>query len=665
MALAPQAALVAAGGVAANVGANLLTSAAEAGHEYLVAQWFGESGMLNHDIAHALVQALQTSLSPDTLVEDFKKNHRNCPPNEVGELEIIAQEMAKFMAHPQAEFRQAIANLEAQPRQLLETQQTDVLFKQYLTELLRWSSDTVKYFIKERFSLARLHDHFIEALKQNERAQFALQLLFQESLEAGLAIIKMNTETIKHDLTALRAELQAYQDIRVQTTTTLDPVQWQAIQQEFRTLQQKLVLNFNQNEQAICQYIARQTEAVKNHVTTDGELTREMLRQLFQGLQRQDVEIYSLKVLVSKMLVSQGRADFSEDGSIVDIDQIVAEPQESFYIEDPTGTVKVRSKFYIERGDADHPLKRQIINRGSITTVRAPRQGGKSSLLARGIHHAEENKYKVVRVDLQEVDPKTYHAKEPFLYYLSECITRKLRLDRRELETAWQGSQNPQDKFGFFMEDYILPQLNLPLVLMLDEVDRLFDTDFYGNFFAMMRAWHNKAAGDELWEKLNIVLVISTEPHLLIPNLNQSPFNVGLQIYLKDFNEAQVADLNQRHGGPVNDRELPELMTWLNGHPYLTRRALYTMVTERLAWAELLKLALNEEGPFGDHLKYQYRLVQERAELRSALQQVMRGQLPDEAILHRLNKAGLVKGSGQSYTLRCELYERYFKMKGW
>jgi hypothetical protein len=75
-------------------------------------------------------------------------------------------------------------------------------------------------------------------------------------------------------------------------------------------------------------------------------------------------------------------------------------------------------------------------------------------------------------------------------------------------------------------------------------------------------------------------MVISTEPYLLIADPNQSPFNVGLKLSLEDFSMDQVRDLNQRHGAPVRESDIPELTALLGGHPYLTRKALYTVVTE-------------------------------------------------------------------------------------
>jgi hypothetical protein len=157
------------------------------------------------------------------------------------------------------------------------------------------------------------------------------------------------------------------------------------------------------------------------------------------------------------------------------------------------------------------------------------------------------------------------------------------------------------------------------------------------------------------------VLVISTEPHLLIPDLSQSPFNVGLKLYLENFDEAQVRALNWRHGSPVSEDDFPALMQLLNGHPYLTRKALYTLVAEGLTWADLLRVAVDDDGPFNDHLRRHQWLLRNKSELRTALSEIIHhNRCSDEAAFYRLMRAGLVQRQDDVYACDCELYRLYF-----
>jgi hypothetical protein len=215
-----------------------------------------------------------------------------------------------------------------------------------------------------------------------------------------------------------------------------------------------------------------------------------------------------------------------------------------------------------------------------------------------------------------------------------------------------------------FVERQILPAFDKPVVLAMDESDCLLQTGFYRDFFGMLRSWHNRRATRAAWQRLNIVLVISTEPYLLIDDVRQSPFNVGLDLSLDDFDEAQVRDLNARHGSPVGDGDIPHLLSLLGGHPFLTRRALYVMVTEQMDWIELTRDAAADHGPFGDHLRHQYWSLRDKPLLKRSLQEIVStGCCADEMTLYRLLRAGLIKGSGNRYTCRCDLYRTYFEDK--
>jgi len=364
-----------------------------------------------------------------------------------------------------------------------------------------------------------------------------------------------------------------------------------------------------------------------------------------------------------------GKFTISEDGRVIADDGALQSPLPEFdprfleELEAPGGAVKLRDRFYIKR-EADARLKREIMKAGTTTTIRAARQTGKSSLLVRGVHHARENGARVGYLDLQRVDSDHLTSPTAFLRYLAELVVRELRLGVAEVEKLWRGSLGPQDKLTYLMGDYVLPRCDGQIVLAMDEVDRLLQTSLHNDFFALLRSWHNSRALDDQWNRLNIVMVISTEPYLLIPDANQSPFNVGLRLYLEDFNAAQVRDLNERHGSPVTGSDFPQLMELLNGHPYLTRKALYTLFTERLTWADLVRVAPTDQGPFGDHLRRHHWLLRDKPDLREALRQVVHhNRCTDEMAFFRLLRAGLVKGSGNVCKCRCDLYRIYFEDK--
>jgi hypothetical protein len=364
--------------------------------------------------------------------------------------------------------------------------------------------------------------------------------------------------------------------------------------------------------------------------------------------------------------------NLSEDGRIVDDEEGFSPPlpeSDPRFLRSvkelavPGGAVSLSDRLYVER-DADALLKEQIMRRGSTTTVRASRQTGKTSLLIRGLHHAREQGAAVAFLDFQAFGSDQQTSLADFLRELAGSICDELGLGWDTLERAWCGSRSAPRKLTRFVGKDVLPAFDGQVVLAMDEADCLLKTEFYKDFFGLLRSWHNRRASRPIWGKLNIVLVISTEPYLLIDDVNQSPFNVGLRLYLEDFDATQVRDLNQRHGSPVSGNSFPQLMTLLSGHPYLTRKALYTMVTERWTWERLIQVAATDQGPFGDHLRRQYWLLRDAPDLRQALKDIMRHErCEDEMAFFRLLRAGLVKGSGDVCRWRCSLYKAYFEGK--
>jgi len=359
---------------------------------------------------------------------------------------------------------------------------------------------------------------------------------------------------------------------------------------------------------------------------------------------------------------------YSEDGRAIYSDVDKSRPLPEFdprildELDEPGGSLKLSDYFYIER-DSDEKLKKNIMKKGQIITIRASRQTGKSSLLVRGIHHARKPaNMNIVYLDLQAIPQEKLSSADRFLNYFVRTIVRKLDMDESVLNQIWHDEIGPQDKLMRVMEDYILPENDRQIILAMDEADRLLNAKFYSDFFALMRSWHNNRAIDPQWSKLNIIMVIATEPYLLISDSKQSPFNVGVRLNLEDFNRQQVDELNRRHGNPIQENDRESFFELFNGHPYLTRKALYLVVSEHWAWSDLYRKAADDQGPFADHLRRQLWFVKGSDSLQSGLRQVMsNNKCDDDEILWRLLRAGLIKGKGNSYYCRCGLYERYFK----
>lgn len=325
----------------------------------------------------------------------------------------------------------------------------------------------------------------------------------------------------------------------------------------------------------------------------------------------------------------------------------------------PGGSMPPDDPFYVRR-EADRVIDRIGPEPGTTLVIKAPRQMGKSSLLVRYLKAGAEAKKRLAYIDLQGFSEPQLHDYPRFLACFIEVLLHRLRLPADTLPDLESGLDATD-----LMETRVLPEIDQPVLLALDEVDRLLGLAWQTDFFAMLRIWHNNRAQPWLpgWSSLDLALVIATEPYLLVASEHQSPFNVGEVVTLPPFDLAAVEELNRLYGEPLLCAECALLHQLLRGHPYLTRLALHRLVTASdLSPVQLERIADQEDGPFGDHLKaLLLRLT--KAGLAEAMRSAIRhGRVPgdDRTVFYRLKRAGLLAEEGGRIVPANMLYARFF-----
>jgi hypothetical protein len=324
------------------------------------------------------------------------------------------------------------------------------------------------------------------------------------------------------------------------------------------------------------------------------------------------------------------------------------------------GTIRLDSPFYVRRWE-DGVVERQIGLQGTTVVIKGPRQSGKSSLLARALALARKNGQPAVYLSFQSFDASQLRSLKSLLTALALQIGSALRSTVRP-EDIWD-SKGDKLNFESFLEAAVLSEASRPVVLLLDEVDRIFDQRYRSDFFSGVRVWTENRATKHSWINLNLVLSHSTDPALWIDNLHESPFNVGERLRLGDFNREQVQDLNARYGSPLPTQELLDgLLELVGGHPYLIRQALYVLATERWLLEDLRRVACKDSGPFGDHLRrHLWALLQNRPLLNTLAQIVRKRRCDNENHFQRLLATGLIAGDTRAEVqMRCALYQIYF-----
>jgi len=233
-------------------------------------------------------------------------------------------------------------------------------------------------------------------------------------------------------------------------------------------------------------------------------------------------------------------------------------------------------------------------------------------------------------------------------------------------DEVWKPRRAPSINFERYMRREVLEKVSEPLVWGLDEVDRLFTCPYASEVFGLFRTWHNERAIDPgaPWGRLTMAIAYATEAHLFITDQNQSPFNVGTRLELRDFSLEQVAELNRRHESPLKDQsEVERFFRLVGGHPYLVRVGLHEMTINNMALGTFEEIADSDEGPFDDHLRRILVLLTRDSVLANAVREILRNQpCPDIESFYRLRSAGVMAGdSTQDVRPRCQLYAIYLK----
>ncbi|MCO5297099.1 MAG: AAA-like domain-containing protein [Fimbriimonadaceae bacterium] len=321
------------------------------------------------------------------------------------------------------------------------------------------------------------------------------------------------------------------------------------------------------------------------------------------------------------------------------------------------GAVPAGSRLYIERA-ADRRVEEAMGEQEAVVLVFGPRQTGKTSLVARAAGRARGAGHAVAVTDFQALSRSEIERSATLYRALVHSLATQLGLT---YEPSWNEWIGPNSNLDALVES-LLRQVEGPVCWAMDEVDRVFGTEYADDFFGLVRSWHNRRAldPDGPWKRLCLLISYATEAHLFIADLNQSPFNVGVRVSLRDFTESEVAELGARYG--VGD-PLHSAAVWKAacGHPYLSQRA-FAFLARGGTTEELAAKVADDEGPFGEHLRHLWEAIRRDPETAAEVRRLLaREPLEHNSTRQRLWAAGVLASAGQEAGFRVPAYEAYLR----
>ncbi len=322
----------------------------------------------------------------------------------------------------------------------------------------------------------------------------------------------------------------------------------------------------------------------------------------------------------------------------------------------------------IERPKIEKQCYEEIHILGALLRIKAPHKMGKSWLLTRIFQYAKKQcGYKTAVFPLLLETQDELRDLDKLTRSLCKAVRKELDL-KDEVDNSWDEDETPNRNCINYFERYILPNIDAPLVLGLDDVDRIFpEKEVYPDFFAMLRGWYELRQYRPIWQKLRLVLVYSTEVYISL-SIEQSPFNVGREITLPEFNLEQVKELARRNGLKWDENKAQKLMEVVGGYPYLVMKAFnYLKTYPETDLEEFLAKAPTEEGIYRDRLLELLQELQKNDPDHQKLQAMKKivnssdGPVAVESkLLRQLDRLGLIRIEGNKAIPRNHLYKQYF-----
>lgn len=316
--------------------------------------------------------------------------------------------------------------------------------------------------------------------------------------------------------------------------------------------------------------------------------------------------------------------------------------------------------FYVRR-EADQRIDELAGGKPRTLVIKGPSQCGKSSLLRRYLARCLEVDQQVAFIDLGLLGDPSRQSFADYAGPFAELIVEELGLDGVTVPAFARALELTR-----FVENEILPRTEGPVVLAIDDADRVIGCPWQEDFYSALRNWDAKRArpGNRRgWERLGLALAVATDPRMLIESGYTSPFNVGEQLRLGGFGRDALDAFNRSYRQLLSPAQLDCLFELLGGHPYLTPLAFHRLLADGADFEQLCHHAAEESGPFGDHLRARLERLY-AAGLGAAMREVVfRGRVPDKdrRLFYRLEAAGLAREEGGHIVPSLMLYQRFFK----
>ena len=315
--------------------------------------------------------------------------------------------------------------------------------------------------------------------------------------------------------------------------------------------------------------------------------------------------------------------------------------------------------WYVERPAVEKQAGAYLAKAGAPVVLFGPAEIGKSYSLEHLVESHREDGDIVLRINLEYLAQDG--AADDLLKDFAWEVAEQLDLDDESVERAWKSKRPARMKLTRWMRSCVLPRTEKRTFLAVDRADVLVRGKRASDLLAVLRTWADTYRERPPWDRLRILMAVSTDPELLKEENPSSPFNLTDPIHLGDFDAAQVEEMARRYGLDWTG-EIGDLMSLVGGHPYLVRKVMYAAAPQDRSLAGLLADSIGERGLFNDYLSALTLKIRRDEALATAIVQVLdrNAEGLDYEVVQRLLRAGLLRGHPGAYAIRYRLFSCIF-----
>ncbi|MEO1387921.1 MAG: AAA-like domain-containing protein [Cyanobacteria bacterium J06634_6] len=333
----------------------------------------------------------------------------------------------------------------------------------------------------------------------------------------------------------------------------------------------------------------------------------------------------------------------------------------------PGRGLKAGSPFYIERSPIEQKSQSAIRQPGGLLRICAPRRMGKTSLLNRLMTVAQDDlKYRTATLNFYKLEDSMLENLDRLLKWFCETLSYELGLPPT-FEDYWNERIGCKSSCTRYLESYVLAKIDSPIIIAMDDVDRLFEHPSVAvGFFSLVRGWSEEAEAQDSWQSFRQIIAYSTDVYIDFP-VNQSPFNVGRPVRLPAINAPQVLQLARQYGGDnltqFSETEAETLLGFVGGTPHLVQLALYHIYDDKITLTDLHSSQPIFMEIYANHLERLQQKLETYPVLLEAFKEVVAAKAPiklSQRLTKQLIGLGVVQPVDWQVKISCQLYQQYF-----